>query len=81
MVAPVLLPGLDLYWGAFAELSSVRATGFAQGAIPWTAMDAYARRYGILDADDFALFTFYLRAMDAEWLDHARAKQDRAERA
>ena len=36
------------YWGAFCELRSC-----SDGAIPWTAMDQYARLYQVRDFDIF----------------------------
>jgi hypothetical protein len=62
------------YWTAFAMLSRDRPASGLEGpaAIPWTAMDAYARRFGIKRVDDFNLFARLVIAMDAAYLDQLR---------
>ena len=72
---PDLPDRLAFVWGAFHDLRDERALGFgAVGAIPWSAMDRYARRSGLADGDEFARFTALLRAMDAVWLAWMREK-------
>lgn len=44
--APTLLPGLDLYYNAFWELTSCRQIGMGVGPIPWTAVEAYGHSNG-----------------------------------
>ncbi len=55
-------------------LSRDRPPGGFEGpsAIPWTAIDAYARRYEIKRVDDFNLFARLVIAMDAAYLDQLR---------
>ncbi len=58
---------------AFVELQNDRPLGVAGlGAIPFTAIDAWARRYGVRD---FEAFRLGIRAMEA-----AQAKWEAAER-
>lgn len=40
------------------------------GAIPWTAINAYAKRHGVRDPDDFDDFVSLIREMDAVYLKH-----------
>jgi len=67
---PALAPGLGWYLDAFAELGSCRPAGIGNlGPIPWTALDAYARRHGIA-GEDFETFAVLIAALDAAWLAH-----------
>lgn len=61
------VPGhLVFYWDAFWELSADRPLGFSGvGRIPFTALDAYATRYGLTGPDAFDRFRQIIRAMDA----------------
>lgn len=43
------------------------------GPLKWTAIDAYARRFGIIGAD-FVAFARALREMDEEYLAHVNEK-------
>ena len=58
---------LAFYFNAFAELHGCRSAGLSEGAIPWTALDAYARRHGIAGLE-FEDFSYLVRALDDEWL-------------
>ena len=61
-----LPPGAELYWDAFWELSADRPqSGFGVHAIPFTAIDAYARRYAIAD---FATLVALVRVCDTEFV-------------
>ncbi len=75
---PDLLPGADGLLTAFWALSSDRPVGMSAGAIPFTAIDAYARRMGVDDPDEFALLLAAIRAMDGVWLDHYARKTKEA---
>lgn len=72
--APQILPGLELYYEAFTELSSSRNSGMSIGAIPWTAIDRWAERYEI-EEDDFERLAIYIRMLDAEFIKFANKKQ------
>jgi hypothetical protein len=64
---PNLLPGLEVVWAAFWDLCGDRAIGFgAVGDIPFLAIDAWARRYGVPDAD-FGRLHSLVKAMDAAY--------------
>lgn len=55
---------------AFQELNTTRSIGFGIGAIPWTAINDYASRYGVTGIDLFDAFTLFVRALDDAWLEH-----------
>ncbi len=56
---------------AFGDLASDQpARDSALGAIPWTAVDAYCRRYGIVDLDEFERAVALIRAMEEAELSH-----------
>lgn len=65
---PELWPHLRFYWDAFTTLGTDRSVGMAEGPIPFSAVDRYARRYGIDDIDDFDVFLRIMRGLDAEYL-------------
>ena len=60
-------------WVAFWELSTCRAYGMAVGPIPWTAIDAYARRHDIA-GEDYDDLVYFVRAMDGEYLERQNKK-------
>lgn len=59
---------LDFVWSAFWDLSNDRPIGLGSvGAIPWSAIDRYAERYGVRDPDAFDRFCRLIRGLDTEW--------------
>ena len=64
---PVIQEGLGFYWEAFAELTSDRGLGMAEGPIRWTAINAYAYRHGLW-GDDFDRLVVIIRCMDGVYL-------------
>ena len=72
--APELIMGLELFYDGFRVLHTSRG----EGAIPWTAMLAYCREYG-LDHEQRQIFYELVGEMDAAYLDY-RAKKAKAER-
>lgn len=75
---PALLPGLSFHLQAFEDLAASRPVGgFGPGAIPFEAIDRYARRFAIDDPDDFDDLIRFIRALDDEYLDWAAAESDR----
>ena len=75
---PDLLPGLALFLQAFEDLSPSRSSsGFGLGAIPFEAIDRYARRHRIDDADDFDDLNRFIRALDDEYLAWIAAESER----
>jgi hypothetical protein len=71
-------PHLLSEWQAFAELRTDRPVGFNVGAIPWSSIDAYARRHAI-EGDDFHRFVSLIRALDIAERAHLRKKQPDAD--
>ncbi len=71
--APELLPGLDLYYYAFVDLSTCRSMGFGPGPIPWTAISEYARARGLEREQTDDLF-YHIPLLDAAYLEHVHAK-------
>jgi len=75
---PELLPGLALFLQAFEDLSPSRPSGgFGPGAIPFEAIDRYARRFGIDDPEDFDDLAGFVRALDDEYLAWVAAESER----
>lgn len=68
------------FWDAFAALETDRQIGMAEGPIPFSAIDRFARRYGITDLDSFDRFYRIMRAMDDE-VRKARAEQSKRKAA
>lgn len=67
---PVLLPGAEQIVTAFWELNTSRQIGMAMGPIPFDSIDAYAKRYGIDDLDEFHAFARSIRLMDGAFIEH-----------
>ncbi len=67
--APDLLPGLELYYVAFMDLSSSRALGMGEGPIGWAVIDQYARSNEFNSEQRDDLF-FHLGKMDTAYLDY-----------
>lgn len=76
--APVVLAGLELYYEAFLELSTDREIGMGIGPIPWSSIDRYALRAGLVSDDDYADFKDLVRAMDGAFM---RYEQQRTKAA
>jgi len=72
---PEILPGLGPIWVAFQTLSAGRSIGVGMVAMPcpitFQDIDAYARRYGPEDPDDFERFLRLIRALDSCFMAHA----------
>lgn len=67
-------PWMQLFWSAWFELSTCRPPGMAGvPPIPWTAVDAYARRHR-MDDDDFRTLLIVVRGLDAELAAYAEEK-------
>lgn len=61
---------LSAVWQAFLDLSTDRQVGMGGAStIPWTAINDYAIRYGIVDLDEFEWFSGLLRVMDNAWME------------
>ncbi|WP_312795546.1 hypothetical protein [Tianweitania sp.] len=68
-----LLPGGHQILAAFFELSTDRQLSFSEGPIPFTAIDAYARRMGIDGLDEFMQLRRLIRTLDASYLKRPKA--------
>lgn len=66
---------MDWVWDAFWELGSDRSIGTSEGEIPFSAIDRYARRYGINSPDDFEGFRKLIRHLDHLYLSTRNSKQ------
>lgn len=68
--APELLPGLEIYFEAFGELSTCRpfiGMDGVPGPIPWDKMRDWGRQTGF-EAEELEYFLRMLRALDDEYL-------------
>lgn len=74
--APYLHESLEFHYRAFWQLSTCRQIGMAVGPIPWQAVNDYALRHGIWDAD-FEHFEACIEGMDAAYLKWQEAKQEK----
>lgn len=70
MWPPALLPGAQEWLAAFHELSTERQIGMGVGPIPGSAIRGWP-----VAEDERELFHRCIRAMDGEYLSHARADQ------
>ncbi|MGE0290274.1 MAG: hypothetical protein AB7P16_28665 [Bradyrhizobium sp.] len=72
------MPGLGLYWRAWATLRDDRHRDSWGGAsrIYFSAIDAYARRLGLADRE-FETFVALLRALDDEYLQHLQQLEEK----
>lgn len=75
--APELYSWLEWYYSAFLDLTSCRSNGFDEGSIPWTAIDAYARRYDITDEDEFYFFCGLIREVDSAYIKWRGQQRDK----
>lgn len=81
--SPELRMGLELFYGAFWDLSTCRPIGMSEGPISWLSIDAYATARG-LDAEQRDDLQFFVRTMDRAYLEHIgkrREKESKRERA
>lgn len=71
--APDLLPGLELYYLAFMELSDSRSMGMSLGPISWKVIHDYCVAIG-LDTDQTEEMHYHLKQLDMCYLEHHRSK-------
>lgn len=71
--APRLMMGLELYYEAFMDLNSCRASGFGMGQIPWLAIFDYAVANGFSEEQTEDLLQ-HIRVMDHAYMDHHNKK-------
>lgn len=72
--APQLRPGLDLYYDAFLDMNSCRASGMGIGQISWATIIEYsvAMQFSEEQTEDLM---HHIRAMDHAYLEHWNKKQ------
>jgi hypothetical protein len=76
--APELLDGLELYWLAYAELSTCRPLSMSGvSPIPWTALAQYAQ-FHALDYDQFCDLVYFARELDTEYKKWADKRDTKA---
>lgn len=71
-IPPAVLPDYCYSYSVFCELSTDREIGMALGPIRFTAIDTYARRYGIDDLDDFDQLVEDVRLLDRLFLEASK---------
>lgn len=71
--APELQAGLNLFYVAFLDLTSCRALGFAQGPIPWLAINKYCEANEITGEQREDVF-YHVTHMDKVYLDWSLEK-------
>ena len=73
---PELPDHLQFVWSAWWELHTDRPMGMAVGPIPFTAIDRYASRFGVDDADHFEAFREAVRGIDGTYLKWVNERRD-----
>ena len=68
--------GLELYLGAWMNLSGSRATGMGVGPIPWHVIDTYACRAELSPEQHEALH-HHCAALDEVYLEHTEVQRQR----
>lgn len=73
--APDLPFGLELFYGAFLDLSLCRPAGWGVQPIPWLTIHEYAEAHGFDQETRDDLF-FFVRSLDRAFCDyHAKQSQ------
>jgi hypothetical protein len=75
-IPPAIATEYVFAYVAFCELSGDRQLGMGRGPIPFTAIDAYAGRCGMADADEFSEFAEDIRLLDRLFLEITDKKPD-----
>ena len=73
--APSLLPGLELYYGAFMDLMSTRRMGDMGGIAPigWDVVQYYGISNGF-NADQLEALHYHIKTMDGYYIRHYSKK-------
>ncbi len=72
---PVLLPGLDVYFKAYQDLSFDRNIGMTVGPIPWSSIIKWCEVHGVYDINEIDTCVRYLRALEKVDFDLAERKR------
>lgn len=73
--APELLPGLELFYLAFLDLTSCRVLGYSEGPIRWLDIDDYARRKQYRGEQHEDLL-YFISVMDSTYLEFKTKKYE-----
>ena len=65
--APEILPGLQLFFIGFLDLSSSRQIGMGLGAVPWKTIFDYCEAFG-LDEEQTEAMHHHIRVMDTAYI-------------
>ena len=68
--------GLELFYGAFLDLSTCRPSGWGLCAIPWTVIHDYASANRLMGDEREDLF-FHIRKMDDAYMEYHKSKTDK----
>jgi hypothetical protein len=72
--APELLPGLELYYVGFLDLTTCRGQGYGtEGPISWSSINEYCIANEI-EGEQREDFFYHIQQMDAEYLDFKTSK-------
>lgn len=72
--APSLLPGLELYYKGFLDLTTSRTLGLGIGPIPWFAIEMYCRQ-NELDEEQTEAMHHHVIVMDSVFMKHEAKKK------
>lgn len=73
---PEILPHNQFYWEAFGDLSTERQIGMGLGPIPRSAIQSYAKEFGIT-GDEYEIFQRIIRKMDNKYLEMSSSRKPR----
>jgi hypothetical protein len=77
-IAPELGSHLDSYVHIFWLLRTCALNGMSVGRIPWTAIDTYAERYGLLDDEvQYDDLVYVIMAMDSRYVELCAEESDK----
>lgn len=78
--APELQLGLELFFGAFMDLTSERHVGFGEGPIPWRAVREWCNEHEVLglQRDDVQ---YHVNKLDTVYLEHRARKHNTASKS
>jgi hypothetical protein len=71
--------GLELFYVAFLDLTSCRASGFGEGPIPWTAVNDYCLRKEITGEQAADMFS-HVQTLDSVYLNFRSKKMEASTR-
>lgn len=67
------MPGLNLFYIAFLDLTSCRALGYSQGPIPWLAIHHYCEAHD-MDGEQREDVFYHVARLDKAYLDWSAKK-------